>query len=252
MRKDMSKVVIERPRSGAGLQRKGRTVALKGDDDAPLRQRVVAKEPRGTKNLSDNLAPLRRFLESNVGRSWNKVHSEIAENIRPTSTLQRHVLEHVDDFVMAKTFMQDGEVYAAASRFRGSPEPVKGSWVLLYVHPKTGKLMRNRHVRERPPHLKPGRPGDRRRDLGPLRQAHIFKDGAWWDVVLEANPVRKQTARDADNKVVTRKTPLPFEDVVLTRGLSDLPPEKLYGRPGVHAVSARRLTKAECKKLDLP
>lgn len=254
MRKDMSKVVIERPRSGSGWRRKGRTVQLEGEDDTPLRQRVVANEPPGTKQLNDNLAPLRRFLEKNVGRSWNKVYSEIAENIRPTSTLQKHVLEHVDDFVGTKTFMKGGIVHVLYGRYGGKPVPVGESYFLLYVHPKTGKLMRNRNYRTLPPGRvrKKDKPEDRRRDLGPLRQAHFFTDGAWWDVVLEANPSKKTTVREQGGKVVSKKAPLPFEDVVFASNLSAMSPEQLYGRPGVHAVSLRRIPKAERKKLGLP
>lgn len=254
MRKDMSKVVSERPRTGAGWRRKGRTTPLVDADDTPLRQRAPPRKTPGSKSLSDNLAPLRRFLESNVGRSWNKVHAEIAENIQPTSTVQKHVLEHVDDFVATRTRMKDDEVYVTMGRFGGPFQPVKDSWALLYVHPKTGKLMRNRHYRTPPPGRAKAQVliADRRRDLGPLRQAHLFGDGAWWDVVLEANHVRKEVARERKDAAPAKRTPLPFEDVVLARGLSDMTPDRLYGRTGVHAVSARRLTKAERKKLDLP
>jgi len=168
--------------------------------------------------------------------------------------VQKHVLEHVDDFVATRTRMKDDEVYVTMGRFGGPFQPVKDSWALLYVHPKTGKLMRNRHYRTPPPGRAKAQVliADRRRDLGPLRQAHLFGDGAWWDVVLEANPVRKEVARERKGAAPAKRTPLPFEDVVLARGLSDMTPDRLYGRTGVHAVSARRLTKAERKKLDLP
>ena len=95
-------------------------------------------------------------------------------------------------------------------------------------------------------------PGARRRDIGPMRQAHLFRDGAWWDVVLERIPHRTETVRDAQNRVVKRKAPLSAVDEVFSSGLSDMPPERLYGREGVYAVSVRRLTKAERKRLDLP
>ncbi|MDZ4761156.1 MAG: hypothetical protein SGJ21_08810 [Alphaproteobacteria bacterium] len=255
MRKDMSKVIVERPRTGGGPQRKGRTVALDSDNDTgPLRQRVVVRKPQRTKQLNENLAPLRRFLQSSVGRSWNKVHSELSDNIRPTSTVQQHVLDHVAEFVATNAFMQDGEVFVTLDRFGGEPTPVKASWALFYVHPKTGRLMKNRDQRSPPPAkvVKRDRPEDRRRDLGALRQAHLFGDGAWWDIVLEANPVRREKTRDSEKRVSTRKVALSFEDVVLAKGFSDMTAQKLYGRGDVHAVSARRLTKAERKKLDLP
>ncbi len=48
---------------------------------------------------NENLAPLRRYLERQVGRQWDKVYSEIAERLRPTSTVQQHVRDHLSDFV---------------------------------------------------------------------------------------------------------------------------------------------------------
>jgi hypothetical protein len=258
MRKDMSKVLVERRRLGSKrAQRKGRTQQLLDADDAPLRARdrsLKRDKPDRTKSLNENLSPLRRYLESNIGRSWNKVHSEIAKNLRLSNAVQKHVLDHVEDFVATKTSMRRGEVHVVHSRFGGEPAPLSDAWTLLYVHPKTGRLMRNRQYRQPPKsrRKKPPPPEKRRRELGALRQAHLFRDGAWWDVVLEANPVRRETVRDSANRVTVRKTPLPFQDVVAARGLSDLAPDILYGRANVHAVSARRLTKAERKKLDLP
>ena len=41
-------------------------------------------------------------------------------------------------------------------------------------------------------------------------------------------------------------------DTVLSAGLSELPPAELYGRPGVHAVSKRQLSRKEIAALDLP
>jgi hypothetical protein len=250
MRKDMSKVIVERPRTGNGWRRKGRTVVLDDGDGNALRQRAGPKKVHGSKMLNENLAPLRRYLESNVGRPWDKVHSEIAEHIRPTSTVQQHVLQHVDDYVETNTRMRDGEVVVVEGR---RITPIKQSWALLYVHPKTGLLKRNRQHGAWPSGKpKKDDPDARRRDIGPMRQAHLFRDGAWWDIVLEPVPTRTETVRNKTNAVVKRKVELPYEDVVHARKLSDTPAEQLYGRKGAYAVSARRLTKAERKKLGLP
>lgn len=45
-----------------------------------------AKEAGGSKVLNENLTPLRRYLERQVGRPWNKVYSEIAVGLKVTST----------------------------------------------------------------------------------------------------------------------------------------------------------------------
>jgi hypothetical protein len=252
MRKDMSRIIVERPRTGSGWRRTGRTEALVDDDGTPLRQRAPRRKSQRTKSLNENLAPLRRFLESNVGRPWAKVHSEIAENIRPTSTVQKHVLDHVSDFVAINTTMKDGKVMVFP-RFGRGAVAVEKSFAFLYVHPKTGLLKKNRHWRGplADPRKKRSPPRERRRDIGPMRQAHLFRDGAWWDVVLERIPQRVQQ-KILNGRLVKHKVPLDVTDEVLSRGLSDLPPGSLYGRDGVYAVSVRRLTKAERKRLDLP
>jgi hypothetical protein len=63
-------------------------------------------------------------------------------------------------------------------------------------------------------------------------QLHLF-DGAWWEVKL--------------GKIALHA----YEDVVRRSKLSQLPIEKLYGRPGVYARDKRQLSKAEMKKLGL-
>jgi len=48
-----------------------------------------------TKEFSDLLGPLKRYLMRQVNRPWNKVWSEISANIKAANPAQRHVLGHV-------------------------------------------------------------------------------------------------------------------------------------------------------------
>lgn len=147
MRKDMAKIIVERPRGGdPAWARTGRTRALEDDDGAPYRARMpVRTRPQRTKMLNENLAPLKRYLGRQVGRPWTKVYAEISENLKPTSTVQQHVRDHVGDFVAVKTRMVGGEVYAAG-RF-GAPRALSEDWRPYFVHPRTGLLKRNPHAR---------------------------------------------------------------------------------------------------------
>src|SRR6202047_4117718 len=98
MRGDMPKVIVERPRRGGGRARKGRArpfEELPGKEG--MRRRYVLSGDR--KELNENLAPLRRYLERQVGRPWNKVYSEIARQFHADSTVQQHVRGHLRDFV---------------------------------------------------------------------------------------------------------------------------------------------------------
>lgn len=143
MRKDVSKIIVERPRGGApGWARTGRTRIVEDDDGAPLPARAPIRErTQRTKYLNENLAPLRRYLASQVGRPWSKVYAEICANLRPTSTVQQHVRDHVEDYVAFRTHMAGG-VVQALPRW-GGPKPITQDNRPLFVHPRTGLLKRN-------------------------------------------------------------------------------------------------------------
>ncbi|MGE3143409.1 MAG: hypothetical protein AB7L65_08815 [Hyphomonadaceae bacterium] len=146
MRKDMFKVIVERPRRGHadGPYRPGRTRALVDEGGQPLRFREpVRTRAVKTKCLNENLAPLKRFLNRAVGRGWNNVYAELTEHLRTDSTVQQHVRDHVEDIVAFRTRMRAGQVMAA-SRW-GGEHPLAQDWRKLYVHPRTGLLKRNPH-----------------------------------------------------------------------------------------------------------
>lgn len=101
MREDMSRVIVERPRIIESAGRKGRTSPF---EQLPMQEgmRRSQRERGGYKMLNENLAPLRRFLERQVGRPWDKVYSEIAERLRVDNTVQQHVRDHLGDFVATR------------------------------------------------------------------------------------------------------------------------------------------------------
>jgi hypothetical protein len=92
MRRDMSKVIVERARRG-GRVGKGRYKNF-NLEDLPIKEGMRHPRKYG-KELNENLAPLYRFVQSQVGRPWNKVYSEIREFINSNSTIQQHVLVHL-------------------------------------------------------------------------------------------------------------------------------------------------------------
>lgn len=240
MRKDMSKVIVERPRTGrsAGDLRAGRTRALLDDDDEPLRARTpVRTKPLKTKRLNENLQPLKRYLAANVGRSWNKVFSEISEHLKPTSTVQQHVRDHLEDFVAVKTRMKAGVVMASGHYF-GGERTLEDDNRLYYVHPRTGLLKANPNrktgAQKRRDKLaaEAAERAKRMREIDAKTQAHLF-DGVWWEIKL---------ARTGDNSL---------SDVVLASNMTTLLPYDLYGRHDVRARAKRILSKAEKKKLGL-
>jgi hypothetical protein len=240
MRKDMAKVIVERPRLGvrrASVRKPGRTRVVLDDDGAPLRAREpVRAKLEQTKSLNENLNPLQRYLASHVGRPWNKVYSEISAHLRQTSTVQQHVRDHLEDFVAVKTRMRNGVV--VATRSYGGEEPVADSYALYFVHPRSGLLLKNKSYKPWNARWRAMRAAEaaqlaaRMRVLDAKTQAHLF-DGVWWEV-----------------RVAARGDGI-LPDAVVAAGLTTIPADKLYGRAGLRATAKRILSKAEKKKLGL-
>ena len=138
MRSDMFVVIIERPRIGGKWWRpKGRRAERLRQQEGPTREPM--SRGRGSKCLNENLAPLRRFLQSHVGRPWDAVRSEICALLNVKSAVQAHVLVHVKQMVEENTVLIEG-VPHHPPRY-GGPTPITWSrWGGLYVCPLTGAL----------------------------------------------------------------------------------------------------------------
>lgn len=183
MRDDMAKIIVERPRRGDHSERKGRTRQL---EDLP--QYEGMRRPhllRGWgKELNENLQPLRRYLERQVGRPWDKVYAEIARNLRVDNTVQQHVRDHLQDYVA----VTPRRVFGGWRNRRGT-----GLWYQpLYVDPLTGllcrtdRLLEERVSRRAKHHRPPEVPA--RIELAPDRELRLI-EGLWYEVRLDPMPV---------------------------------------------------------------
>lgn len=143
MRDDMYKVIVERPRWGSRMRtREGR--AYRNGEEVP--GKIGMKQGyTNRKSLNENLAPLRRWLESQVNRPWDKVYAELCANIDRRNTVQEHIFTHIDGFVECEARWLDGEVFVMESWPRKGLVPLRESRVRLYVHPKTRILRYNKH-----------------------------------------------------------------------------------------------------------
>jgi hypothetical protein len=102
MRDDMARVIVERPRiPDFKDRRKGRSRPLEALPAHEGMRRPHLLHGDG-KTLNENLRPLRRYLERQVGRPWDKVYAEIAANLRVDNAVQQHVRDHLRDFVAVK------------------------------------------------------------------------------------------------------------------------------------------------------
>jgi hypothetical protein len=181
MREDMAHVIVERPRIIDSIPRKGRRFPL---DQAPkqLGMRRSQRERGGYKMLNENLAPLRRFLERQVGRPWDQVFSEIAARLRADSTVQQHVRDHLQDFVATRPRRGISTWYR-----RGDA----ALWHQpLYVDPRDGILKRTDRLpaaRKRAKAGSPVIPPAERIELSSARELRCI-DGIWYDVSLAPLP----------------------------------------------------------------
>ncbi|MFO0989079.1 MAG: hypothetical protein U1F37_17255 [Alphaproteobacteria bacterium] len=195
MRKDMFKVIVERPRGGAMRHRGWRVVP-----DGNLPQTGPLRPHRGrTKWLNENLAPLERFFERRVGRYWPKVFAEVCEHISVGSTVQKHVRDHVEDIVAVKAARRDDGIWIAGRR-TGGPVPLSDLyWLRFYVHPVSQVLMRNPHWRRSRGGWRASQDAyaadlaKRYRAAGAYRALHKI-DGIWYELRLAPVPHGRDAA----------------------------------------------------------
>jgi len=181
MRNEMAKVIVERPRVRPFKSRKGRRRAL---EDMPTREgmRRAASLSGDRKQLNENLTPLRRYIERQVGRPWNKVYSEIAAHLRADRAIQQHVRDHLRDFVAVKPRRING----------GWRHPGHSLWYQpLYVDPVTGLLRRTDQL----PEEKRRRRAARQLRPAPIERITLSDDrelrrlhGVWYEVQFAPLP----------------------------------------------------------------
>ena len=198
MRHDMAKKLCERPRiiDGWGIgdkyeRSKGKVrvndLEIVEDEegneifdvDNSGRSHQAMSRGRGEKILGENLAPLYRYLESQVNRPWDKVYSDIRENVRFDSATQLHILQHMKSYVSGadgedkdKLIEKDKRIYNRDIELR------KGD---LFVHPRTNIL--SRYKKESKSKSKFYCPTSD--DVKKIDQRSFFCriDGVWYEVV---------------------------------------------------------------------
>jgi hypothetical protein len=176
MREDMAKIIVERPRTGGSYaSRQPRFNRWKHLDwDEQPRQIGKLRQWRTRKDLNENLAPLKRFLFSRVGRPWSEVHRELRERINIDSAVQLHIWQHVEDFVSVHVY-KAGETVRAYNYWR------QPRW--MYVDPDTGLLCKVEHVSRK----KRGR----RLKVKMNEYLYVLRvEGRWRKVVLKNLPLK--------------------------------------------------------------
>jgi hypothetical protein len=112
MREDFDKVLTERPRvGGGGAYRSGKRMAEKElHEDFSIKQSPMSMG-RGSKEFTDLISPLYRWMEKQVGRPWNKVYSDIKVNFGSNNLQHQHLFQHVKWMVELNCFKRDHKIY---------------------------------------------------------------------------------------------------------------------------------------------
>lgn len=238
----MAKVIVERPRLYNSGKPKGyhRAQARHGDD-LPRREGMKTRWLGRPKVLNEHLGPLRRYLDDQVGRPWDKVFSEVCAHVDRSSAVQDHVRDHVDQYV-ARNVLLVGRV-PCSNEGRTIGRPLKELWgVRWYVCPRTGLL--RRVVREgRKARRQKARPAPAPRFVR-VDDAHQCRlmNGVWQLITLAPLPPEGVRARAEKRDVVLNQS---------VRSLTDEEVVKQYGAV-VFAVEARPLARRELRNYPIP
>jgi hypothetical protein len=191
------------------------------------------------KSFNENLAPLRRFLQSNVGRPWDKVYAEICKHIDRGNVVQKHILTHLFQYVITRVVMIDGQpcrTESYAGRRYGEPIRTSHDRYQWYVCPKSGLLRKSKYI---PRRRKSGTPP--RRVVLNKSQMCLHLGGQWELVTVAPWP----DAHSPDGYDVIMKRRAAYWDA------SNWDTMRLYGE-NVYATARRPLSRRELLTLPIP
>ncbi len=249
MREDMFKVIVERPRRHKyrDAEAARRRDAIEGP------QHLGMRAGYGYRSLNENLNPLQRYLRSQVGRPWNKVYSEIAQNIDRRSTVQQHIYQHIDDFIAIHVELRESGRLVDLTHHLYSDGNVTQE---LYVDPRTGLIRVNKNYRswrrrwKEREQSKQAEIDSRRRVLDAETQL-LQLAGEWFEVKVAPLPRESVTILFVNGQKKGSRNPEARFDAVLKRTISGLDERderiKLYGSDTLYAVSKRQLSWRELR-----
>jgi hypothetical protein len=155
MRPDLNKVLTEQPRRGSDSPNLKTRARFKAYDEAREDRYSLPKTGKmlmgnralgphdESKGFTDRLGPVKRWLNSQVGRNWDKVYSEIRRSFPNTNKQNHHLLEsHLLSYVNRNVTVEKsrkGRRVFSVDGYVGRCELMRGD---IYVDPETHVLMR--------------------------------------------------------------------------------------------------------------
>jgi hypothetical protein len=240
MRADMAKVIVERPRVGHATRGKPKGYRRKlGDpttEGLPHRE-GIKRRSGGTKSFNEHLGPLRRYLDKQVGRPWDKIHAEICARIDRGSVVQKHILTHVADYVATNVLLIDGVPCQGQGGWGfGRPLGERWRWRKWYVCPRTGLLRRVRRLAR------------------PRPQAPVGPEFVRVSATLVCRRVRGNWHLVTVRPLPPADVPTAAHDALFGRRVSQIDPDtarRNYGA-AVYAVAVRPLGRHELRHYPIP
>jgi hypothetical protein len=155
MRTDLHKVLTEQPRRGSASRNLKTRARFKDYDDTRDDRYALPKTGKmlmgnrdlgphdESKDFTDKLGPLKRWLNAQVGRNWDRVYSEIKQAFPNTNKQNHHLLDtHLLGYVNRNAVVEKsrkGRRVYGLDGYAGQRELQPDD---IYVDPETHVLMR--------------------------------------------------------------------------------------------------------------
>jgi len=139
VRSDLNKLLCERERLFAGATYKDRVRCKQTIDEDDVGGIEKMRRPYKMhytimKEFNENLNPLKGVLRKAVGRKWDEFFSDLSRVFDTRSVINRHIMEHLYDYVAIDMKWDGRELYRIASY--GGRTGLKDTNALYYVDPR--------------------------------------------------------------------------------------------------------------------
>ena len=155
MRPDLNKVLTEQPRRGSDSRNLKTRARFRNYDEASDNQSCLPKTGKmlmgnrelgphdESKEFTDKLGPLKRWVDSQVGRNWDKVYSEIRRFFPNTNKQNHHLLDtHLMGYINRNVVVEKSRKGRRVFSTDGHPGKRELPPSDIYVDPETHVLMR--------------------------------------------------------------------------------------------------------------
>jgi hypothetical protein len=227
-----------------------------------MRKRVKVIGNDGLRRFSENLAPLRGLVVKNVGKNWDKLYSELCKLVSPTgSNIERHVHQHIPDFIETKTKMVDGEVYCLAGGRDVDAWMELNKYIgyyyshwhsdgyFYYVHPLSRCICRKKIPRQKEVKLAPT-------FIREKKNLYAKLGGIWWKLNYAKQEMVEASFYDHGTQKFYNKFVPKYTDVIIDTLARDSYIRRTYGYEAKSiyggdfvVLSKRQLSRNELKKL---